>query len=246
MNMQLRNDKPCPIALTFDDGPGPATEPLLEVLAGHGARATFFLLGRNLLGESFTDQGERAMELAVRAVRAGHALGNHTMSHVAPLAAPDLIAEVAACDNLVREVYRRAGHASVANIPVRLPFGPFRQDGPQATAILEELGRPHCHWTGDPQDWRPAQTAARTTHVVLRHLDSAWSEGRLPIILLHDAGGDRQGTVEAVDLILGQLATREIQYLTIPDCEPSATRFAGFRKRAASIAQATSERSPTL
>jgi len=59
--------------LTFDDGPDPVHTPaLLEVLRRHGARATFFLVGRRLRAHP---------QLARELLDAGHALGNHSDSH---------------------------------------------------------------------------------------------------------------------------------------------------------------------
>jgi len=59
--------------LTFDDGPHPAVTPgVLDVLAEHGVKATFFLLGANV---------ERYPEIARRIVAEGHAIGNHSYSH---------------------------------------------------------------------------------------------------------------------------------------------------------------------
>ncbi|MGB9606533.1 MAG: polysaccharide deacetylase family protein, partial [Bryobacteraceae bacterium] len=60
------------IALTFDDGPTPATARLLEILAQHGARATFFVCGLNV---------ERYPQIARATVLSGHELGNHGYSH---------------------------------------------------------------------------------------------------------------------------------------------------------------------
>jgi peptidoglycan/xylan/chitin deacetylase (PgdA/CDA1 family) len=59
--------------LTFDDGPHPEHTPvLLDLLAAHGAKATFFLIGR---------EAERYPEVVERIVREGHMLGNHSWSH---------------------------------------------------------------------------------------------------------------------------------------------------------------------
>src|ERR1017187_2527342 len=69
----IAGDDPGQIALTFDDGPNDAATPeLLDVLARHGVRATFFAIG------NFVRQ-RPAITRAVAA--AGHLLGNHTMSH---------------------------------------------------------------------------------------------------------------------------------------------------------------------
>jgi peptidoglycan/xylan/chitin deacetylase (PgdA/CDA1 family) len=61
------------VALTFDDGPNePYTSQILEILATRGVRATFFHVGRCV---------ERHPEIALRAIEAGHVLGNHSLSH---------------------------------------------------------------------------------------------------------------------------------------------------------------------
>lgn len=64
------------VALTFDDGPGDVTRQILDSLAAHGARATFFLVGASIAGR----------EPIVREIAAGsHDIGNHTMTHARPL-----------------------------------------------------------------------------------------------------------------------------------------------------------------
>ena len=61
------------VALTFDDGPDPEVTPsILETLAASQARATVFTIGRHL---------EKYRDLAARALREGHELGNHSWTH---------------------------------------------------------------------------------------------------------------------------------------------------------------------
>jgi peptidoglycan/xylan/chitin deacetylase (PgdA/CDA1 family) len=222
------------VALTFDDGPGPSTERLLDVLARHGARATFFVLGRNLEGGALGGDGARARGLATRAAREGHLLGNHTMTHARELPPEELLAEVATCDELLLRCYRDAG-LPAPEIPVRMPFGPSRPDGARALAALEGAGRPHCHWTGDPQDWRVGATAEEIAAAVLAHVDKAWQHQRTPIVLLHDAGPSvedgmvREATVDAVDRICAALAARQGRHLTLPECDPRRYRFPSRR-----------------
>ena len=61
------------VAITFDDGPHPVHTPrVLEVLDRHGAKATFFLMGRNV---------ERYPDVARDVLRRGHEIGNHSYSH---------------------------------------------------------------------------------------------------------------------------------------------------------------------
>jgi chitin deacetylase len=196
------------VALSFDDGPGPATESLLDVLAARGARATFFLLGKNV---------ERARAVAVRLARAGHVVGNHTWSHARPdaIGAAELVAEVARTDELLRDICREAGVPPPRPIPVRLPYGPSDRD-PRLLA-LASLGRMHVHWTGDFDDWSdpppdPSELAAR----LRAHVAAQDAAGLAAVIDLHDSSrlfADRLATVEAVRLLLTD-ATLEL--FTVP------------------------------
>jgi peptidoglycan/xylan/chitin deacetylase (PgdA/CDA1 family) len=224
------------VALTFDDGPGPSTEALLDVLASHRARATFFLLGRNLQGEALGGDEERARAIAGRAAREGHLLGNHTMTHAPALQEEELLREIESCDRLVRESYARGGQPVPSAIPIRLPFGPFRSDGPRSLATLERIGRPHCHWSGDPRDWQPGSRASEIAAQMLVHIGEAWRNDQTPVLLFHDAGqgdscGDaafgvvRTATVQAVNELCATLAPARPQYLDVLACEGPTLRF---------------------
>ncbi|HEX4458060.1 MAG TPA: polysaccharide deacetylase family protein [Polyangia bacterium] len=183
------------VALTFDDGPGPATRALLDVLAAHDVRVTFFCLGRNL---------ERLRDVAVDAARAGHLLGNHTYSHARPdaIGAAELTRELARTDELLRDVYAAAGVAAPAAIPVRLPYGVVGDDA--RLPMLAALGRAHTSWTADFADWLdpdPTTLCAR----MQAHI-AAQAAGRRDAVLdLHDASrllADRSATVAAVAQLL--------------------------------------------
>ena len=102
--------------LSFDDGPGPSTPALLDVLRASSCQALFFVLGSNLA---------RAMDVAARAVREGHVLGNHTYTHARPGVLSDaaLTDEIEQTDALIREAYRLAAVPEPASIPLRLPYG---------------------------------------------------------------------------------------------------------------------------
>lgn len=73
--MAIKGSEPNTIHLTYDDGPDPdVTPPLLALLKSHGAKATFFLLGKNV---------EKHPELVRQIVAEGHTLGNHSFYHKA-------------------------------------------------------------------------------------------------------------------------------------------------------------------
>lgn len=170
------------LALTFDDGPNPAVTPrLLELLARHEARATFFLVGRYV---------RACPGLAAEIAARGHAVGNHTETH------PNLIwlspqrirEELVRCNEAIAEATGREA------CWMRPPFG-YR--GPQLSgAVRRAACAGVAMWSAGGRDWRP-QPAAR----VIRRLRLARGGD---IVLLHDGdyralGADRRHTIEALE-----------------------------------------------
>ena len=183
------------VALTFDDGPGPATPALLDVLAARGVRATFFLLGTNV---------ERSREVVVRLLREGHIAGNHSHSHPRPDATDEarFAEEIRRNDALLTEVAREAGVTLREPIPVRLPYGPAAND-PRLRA-LAALGRQHVHWTGDFDDWNDPPPIA-LAQKMREHVLEQHARGLDAVLDLHDSSrlyADRAATVAAVRLLL--------------------------------------------
>lgn len=177
------------VTLTFDDGPGPSTSTLLDVLAAHGEKATFFLLGRNI---------EALPDVARRIVRDGHTVGNHTYSH----ARPDAITREELIDEIARTDLLLEGIAGDQSFLVRLPYGPLGDD--PRVRWLERMGREHVHWTADFADWTATDPAelARRMH---DHVIEQAARGLDAVLDLHDAskvGAERAVTVEAVRLFL--------------------------------------------
>lgn len=134
--------------LTFDDGPHPEHTPrLLDLLAEHGVKATFFLVG------SAVEQHPAVVE---RIVREGHALGNHSWSHPRfgelPVAAQ--LEEIDRCDAMLARFDGLQRHA----------FRPPR--GELSLALMWHMwrqGRRIVYWTHDSMDYRkgPARELAR-------------------------------------------------------------------------------------
>ncbi|MFM0158893.1 polysaccharide deacetylase family protein [Paraburkholderia sediminicola] len=183
--------------LSFDDGPGPSTPALLDVLRVTSCRAMFFVLGSNLA---------RAMDVATRAVREGHVLGNHTYSHARPGAVSDaaLIDEVEHTDALIREVYQLAAVPEPVSIPLRLPYGLEPQD--VRGDVLARLKRSHTGWTAILDDWRrPPPSPHALAGAMRRHIADRTARGQDVLLCLHDGSRlaeARPATVEAVRLLL--------------------------------------------
>lgn len=185
------------IGLSFDDGPGPSTQALLDVLYEMRCTAVFFLLGVNL---------EQNMPAATRMIREGHTVGNHTYFHSSPtdMSIETLAGELEATDALIREAYRRAKRNAPESIPVRLPYGVQKHD--PRLKLLNKLERPHMGWTAIFDDWRrPAPSAMRLFEDMLRHIEKRVSLGQDVQLCLHDSSRhqeSRPATVEAVRLLL--------------------------------------------
>ncbi|WP_126227947.1 polysaccharide deacetylase family protein [Burkholderia ambifaria] len=187
------------IHLSFDDGPGPSTPALLDVLRDASCTATFFLLGTNLAG---------ALDVAARMAHEGHRLGNHTRSHARPGALADdvLIDEIETTDALIREACRRAGVPAPDAIPLRLPYGLMPQDN--RAAVLARLQREHTGWTAILDDWqRPAPSPPVLFDAMCAHVDASTARHRDVLFCMHDGsrhGEARPNTVEAVRLFLNR------------------------------------------
>jgi len=220
-------------ALTFDDGPGPSTAELLDVLRDAGVRATFFILGRNVVEAPWcAGDDPRARALVVRALREGHVVGNHSYSHGRPEKYQTLAEEIVRVDRLIAELTAEAGLAE-RPIPVRLPYGIRFVDATERTpagsraaavldprlAVLASLGRTHLHWTSDFDDWTlgPAD-GARLAAQIVGHIE----EVDRAVIDLHDAGTGstwgyvRPATVAAVAELLAQAKARGWEAFVVP------------------------------
>ncbi|MBN3727188.1 polysaccharide deacetylase family protein [Burkholderia sp. Ac-20379] len=183
--------------LSFDDGPGPSTAALLDVLHAAGCRASFFVLGKQL---------ESALDVAARIVRDGHQLGNHTYTHAraGELSDAALTGEIAATDALIREAHRLAGVPAPDVVPFRLPYG-WQPDDCRA-GVLARLQREHTGWTAILNDWqRPAPAPQALCDAMRTHVAACAALRQHALFCLHDGsrhGEPRPNTVEAVRLFL--------------------------------------------
>ncbi|HIE53326.1 MAG TPA: polysaccharide deacetylase family protein [Armatimonadetes bacterium] len=167
------------VALTFDDGPRPFFVPAaLQILARFGARATFFVVGRQL---------EVYPQLAAQIVAQGHEVENHTYDHFAltDLAPGEIRAQISHTNALI------AAQTGVTPRYLRPPYGAVNE---QVREVATDLGVVLLRWTVDPQDWRSGRTAEAIVQQVLHQVTDG------SIVLLHE----KQITLQALpDLIRG-------------------------------------------
>jgi peptidoglycan/xylan/chitin deacetylase (PgdA/CDA1 family) len=188
------------LALTYDDGPNdPHTLELLEVLAKHNVRATFFMLGRHV--------AERP-QVAQAVAQAGHVIGNHTFNH------PNLIFSLRA--QLIQEIEqcRRALAETVgehSNL-FRPPFGGRR---PQTLRTVRALGMLPVMWTVAANDWS-VSSAEKIEQRVARQVRGG------DVILMHDGGhstrpADRSHTVGATHRLIARYKEQGFEFVTVPE-----------------------------
>ena len=211
-------------ALTFDDGPGPDTEALLDVLRDAGARATFFVLGRNVEEAPWCSDPARARALAVRAAREGHVLGNHTWSHFRPDRWKELAADVRRGEQVVRALRREAGVAE-APVPFRLPYGIQIVEGAldSRLAVIASMGLGHQHWTSDFDDWTLRESdGPLLAEKMVAHVAEWQMLGLDAVLDLHDSGTGssfgyaRPATVSGVELFLHHAREQGWTSFTVP------------------------------
>jgi peptidoglycan-N-acetylglucosamine deacetylase len=192
------------MALTFDDGPNPVATPrLLDLLARHEAKATFFVIGRHVRAVP-----ELAKEIAAR----GHAIGNHTESHpsLALLSGARISEELDRCDEAIRQ--------NVGMTPrwMRPPYG-FRT--PLLNGIVTRRGNAGvAMWSAAAKDWKPQ--AVQPVIQRLRHARGG------DIVLLHDGDhrvlrGDRGHVVQALEYWLPRWKDSGIGFVTMDEIEKS-------------------------
>jgi peptidoglycan-N-acetylglucosamine deacetylase len=171
------------VSLTFDDGPDPVNTPkLLAVLKKHHIKATFCLWG---------DHVKQYPEIVRQIADAGHLLCNHTMHHddMGAWSADAIKADLEETSAVIREAVPEAKIDYF-----RAPYGSWGET-PQVAAAL---GMQPLGWATVVGDWEPPGT-----DVLVQRLKDGIRPGG--VVLLHDGGGDRTQTIEAVDRIIPEL-----------------------------------------
>ena len=195
---------PAEVALTYDDGPNdPYTWQLMDVLARHQVRGTFFAIGRYV----------RQKPEIVRALHAaGHEVGCHTMTHprLMYMGEKQIRSEIADAAAAVEDAM---------GARVRLFRPPFGGRNPLLFRVTQQLGLTPTLWNVNTRDWKarsPGEIEARIHAGVARNQERRRGSN----ILMHDGshrelGIDRRRTVNATANLLGSVAGKSLRFVTL-------------------------------
>lgn len=197
------------IALTFDDGPNPATTPMvLDVLKAHNIKATFFVLGSKIKGNE---------PLLRRIFEEGHHVGNHSYSHenFHRLGKSSALSEISATDRLIRQFGE----------PLFFRF-PYGNSTCGAKEIAKSMNYRIVGWSIDTCDWAfadgkvsdaenstcqaPASLRRDYPNFVLREVEKT----KGGVLLMHDI---HKNTAESLDRLVTSLEQRGYRFVSLDD-----------------------------
>ncbi|MCL6433491.1 MAG: polysaccharide deacetylase family protein [Leptolyngbyaceae cyanobacterium HOT.MB2.61] len=181
------------VALTFDDGPWEnTTEQVLDILKQNDIKATFFWVGQAL---------QKNPEIARKVVADGHSIGNHTWRHIM-----ENVNEVTAAEefnNTARLIYETTG----------LRTNLFRPPGGNLEGSMAPYAKNQksviTMWSVESDDYYVSAP------IIVDNVLSRVQPG--DIVLMHDGGGDRTQTVQALPQIITALKQQGYRFVTVPE-----------------------------
>ncbi|HEV2204947.1 MAG TPA: glycosyltransferase [Candidatus Acidoferrales bacterium] len=200
---------PHKVALTFDDGPDPRWTPkILDILKEKNAPATFFVIG---------EEANLDSQLIRREYKQGDEVGNHTFTHpdFEQVTRERLQVEMNLTELLVES------SLGVKTTLFRPPYGidhqPETASEIQMLPVPQQMGYILVGGRIDPHDWGEVNNVPPppANEIVQRVLEDAENGKNWNIILLHDGGGDRAHTVEALPQIIDALRAKGFEFVTI-------------------------------
>ena len=193
------------VALTFDDGPNPATtNRILDTLADAGIRATFFVNTRSTVDVRSSSEAQKTL---ARIIAAGHVLGNHTANHYdLSKTSTDVEAQLRTVEDDLRAIAPCAPRLTL----VRAPFGqPYLSGTDEEQArVFPIVARHGVHigWSIESLDWDCANASCVVDRIIKR-IDL----GRRGAILMHDT---QVQTADALPTLIAELRKRGVTFVT--------------------------------
>lgn len=181
------------VALTFDDGPGPYTERLLNEMKKRDVKATFFVLGNRV---------DRYPELIKRMEAEGHTIGNHSYDHpnLTKLSYENVRKNM---ERTAEKVEKLVGHKPEV---MRCPGGACNNN---VKKYAKAAGIPIIYWGVDTRDWE-----SRNVDAIMK---KSFGKGGITdgsIVLMHDI---HQPSVEAAIKMMDRLIDEGYTFVTVPE-----------------------------
>jgi peptidoglycan-N-acetylglucosamine deacetylase len=181
------------VAMTFDDGPSATLTPkLLDLLAAHHIKATFFVIGENVAEHP---------EIVARAAREGHEIANHSWSHpnLGKMSGDNVRSQLQRTDDAIQNATGKRPTL------MRPPYGSITAR--EKRWIHDEFGYQIILWDVDPYDWkRPGAAVVRNR--ILKETQPG------SIVLSHDI---HPGTIEAMPSTLDALEAKGFKFVTVSE-----------------------------
>lgn len=183
------------IALTFDDGPGPKnTAQVLEILKKNNIKATFFMVG--MMVKNFP-------QVAKQVAADGHVIGNHTWHH--SYRRVDVATAASEINRTADIIYKTTG----VKTTLFRPPGGFLHNGLVDYAKSQKYAV--MMWSDESSDTQRREQPPALIKNVLKGVKPG------AIVLLHDGGGNRSRTVQALPQIISNLKAEGYKFVTIPE-----------------------------
>ncbi len=204
---------PKKVAITFDDGPDAVWTPkILDILKKYNVKGTFFMIG---------EEAQDNVGVMQRVYREGHEIGNHTFTH------PD-ISEISNTQvdlqlNLTERLF--ASKLGVQPLYFRPPYSidqePDTNDQAAPVDRIQGLGYVIIGNKIDTNDWdeHPKKSPKEITDAVFQQIADmeAHPDRRGSIILMHDGGGDRQPTLNALPVLINALRAKGYEIVPVSE-----------------------------
>lgn len=189
------------IALTFDDGPwDSSTAAILDILKENNAKATFFTIGENIRGHE---------DLIQRMTNEGHEVCTHTYDHARGSGkgvSLDLMSTQERRDEVSKGLEAISNAGGIPSTTFRSPGGNFSAE---TARDVREFVSAEIGWNIDTGDWEKPGADVIASRIEMANPGN--------IILMHDGGGDRSQTVEALRIALPYLAKQGFEFVTVDE-----------------------------
>lgn len=177
------------LALTFDDGPSKYTLQILDILQKENVKATFFVLGQNIINNE---------DIVLREYTDGHLIGIHSYEHVffTKLKKEDILYQITTTNSMINDI------TNFSPIYIRVPYGSTNN---RVNSILKEQNLENILWNVDSLDWSYKDSDKATTQVFKNVTGN-------DIILMHDTF---DSTVKATENIIKHYKENGYEFVTI-------------------------------